>query len=92
MDEQRCCVHAYISGKVQGVWFRAFTRKQALAANVTGWAKNLSDGRVEVMLAGDEEQISRVIDQIRIGPPLARVTDILQQTLPYEEFSDFSTH
>ncbi len=91
MDEQRCCVHAYISGKVQGVWFRAYTRKQALAANVTGWAKNLRDGRVEVMLAGNEEQISQVMDQIRVGPPLAEVTDILQQTLPYQEFSDFST-
>ncbi len=56
-NDKQCCVHAFVSGRVQGVWFRAFTKKQSMKVHVTGWAKNLADGRVEVMLAGSSKNI-----------------------------------
>ena len=87
----RCCVHAYVSGRVQGVWFRAFTREQAQARGVTGWARNLPDGRVEVMLEGTEADVNAVLDTLRQGPPLAQVTDLLQETVALQHFDSFTT-
>lgn len=87
----RCCIHAYVSGRVQGVWFRAFTREQALARSVTGWARNLPDGRVEVMLEGAETDVNAVLDALRQGPPLAQVTDLLQESVELQHFEAFTT-
>jgi len=56
----KICVHSFVSGKVQGVWFRQSTKEQALKQDVTGWAKNLSDGRVEVLLCGDVDAVGKV--------------------------------
>ena len=70
------CLHGFVSGRVQGVSFRAFVREQALAAGVTGWAKNLADGRVEVLLCGDAGAVRRVAEALRGGPPLARVDEV----------------
>ena len=54
------CMHLVISGRVQGVWFRRFTQEQAQANNVSGWVRNLSDGRVEALLCGDERSVRHV--------------------------------
>lgn len=69
----RQCLRGLVSGRVQGVSFRAFVREQALAAGVDGWAKNLADGRVEVLLCGDAAAVRRVAQALHDGPPLARV-------------------
>lgn len=90
MGSQDICVHAYISGRVQGVWFRAFTRENALAMNVVGWAKNLPDGRVEVMLQGLSDAVDAVLEALRRGPPLARVTDLWQERVAPQTFNGFS--
>ena len=63
----------FVSGRVQGVWFRESCREQALAAGVTGWARNLSDGRVEVVLEGPPAAVERVVAWCREGPPRARI-------------------
>lgn len=76
----RQCLHGFVSGRVQGVSFRAFVRAQALAAGVTGWAKNRADGRVEVLLCGDCVAVQQVADALREGPPLARVDDVALTT------------
>ena len=55
------CVKCLVSGKVQGVFFRASTREQALSLGITGYARNMADGRVEVMACGDRD----AIDQLR---------------------------
>lgn len=65
-----------VSGRVQGVWYRAFTRERAVAAGVTGWARNLSDGRVEVVLYGVSETVDHVATALLAGPPGARVDAI----------------
>lgn len=77
-------------GRVQGVWFRAFTREQANAEGLTGWVRNLPDGSVEALFEGEEETIKRAIEKCRQGPPSARVdqVDIAWQEIN-SEFASF---
>lgn len=65
-----------VSGKVQGVFFRASTRQQALQLGLRGQARNLPDGRVEVLVAGDSEAIETLASWLRHGPPLAEVESV----------------
>jgi acylphosphatase len=65
-----------VSGKVQGVWFRASTRDQANTLGLRGYARNLADGRVEVLAAGDDAAIDRLAAWLRQGPPQARVVEL----------------
>lgn len=69
-------VRVIFHGRVQGVWFRAFTREQASAAKLTGWVRNLPNGSVEALFAGEEETINQVIEKCRQGPPSAQVENI----------------
>ena len=62
-----------VSGRVQGVAFRACTRAQAIGLGLRGYARNLLDGRVEVLAVGDAEAIEHLAEWLRHGPPLARV-------------------
>jgi acylphosphatase len=64
----------YVSGRVQGVWFRESCRDEALAAGgVAGWVRNLADGRVEVVLEGPSEAVDRVVRWCHRGPRSAHV-------------------
>lgn len=62
-----------VRGKVQGVWFRASTREVALRLGLRGYARNLADGRVEVLASGDALALESLASWLRQGPPLARV-------------------
>ena len=62
-----------VCGRVQGVWFRASTREQALQLGLRGYASNLADGRVEVLVVGDADAIEQLATWLQRGPPLARV-------------------
>lgn len=76
-------VHRYlVSGKVQGVWFRASTREQALALGLRGYARNLPDGRVEVVVAGGHDTVAQLAAWLQAGPPLARVETIERKEEP----------
>ena len=68
--------HVFVSGHVQGVFFRGHTQRRANALNVTGWVRNLPDGRVEVVVEGEESAVRRVVSWCREGPPNALVTDV----------------
>lgn len=82
--------HVLISGTVHGVFFRAETRKKAEEVGVTGWVRNLYDGRVEVVFEGEKEKVDQMIAWCRKGPPLARVEDITVKWEPYQDqFADF---
>jgi acylphosphatase len=65
-----------IRGKVQGVWFRASTREQAQRLGLRGHARNLDDGRVEVLAVGDSDAIDTLAHWLAQGPPNARVDDV----------------
>ena len=84
-------VHVYISGRVQGVFFRAETQRAAKGFNLTGWIRNISDGRVEALFEGEDESVDKMLDWCHIGPPAARVEEVLITEEPYTgEFHDFS--
>jgi len=83
-------IHAVISGLVQGIFFRSNTRTLAIQLNLTGWVRNLRDGRVEVVAEGEKENIDKLIQFLRKGPPGARVEKIEIKTEEYkDEFKDF---
>lgn len=65
--------HLWISGRVQGVNFRASTRDQARGAGVSGWVRNLDDGRVEAVFEGPRSAVQRVVSWCYSGPGYARV-------------------
>lgn len=75
MDRQRQIV-ALARGRVQGVGYRAFCADIAMRMGVRGYAKNLPDGRVEVVGEGDEGTLRQFIDRLREGPAFARVDDV----------------
>ena len=80
----------YIIGYVQGVFFRHETRRLASRLGVTGWVKNLSDGRVEALFEGEKDLVEKVIEFCRQGPPNAEVQNIEIHWEPWrDEFNDF---
>ena len=82
--------HLVISGRVQGVCFRYYTRQTAKKNDVTGWVRNLPDGRVEALIEGEEPAVAATLNWCRQGPDLARVDQIDMSELPATgEFADF---
>lgn len=69
-------LHVFVSGRVQGVFFRDSTRAKALELGVAGWVRNLPDGRVEAVFEGSREAVEAMARWCRSGPPLARVDDV----------------
>jgi acylphosphatase len=69
-------VHAVVSGRVQGVCFRAATVEAASRAGVRGWVRNLPGRQVEAVLQGERAAVEKVLDFLRTGPPMAQVIDV----------------
>lgn len=65
-----------VTGRVQGVFFRAWTREEARRLAVAGWVRNCSDGSVQAHVEGEAEAVERLIELMREGPPGARVDDL----------------
>ncbi len=82
-------IHCYVSGQVQGVWYRATAQKQANSLGITGWAKNLPDGRVEVLAFGEAEPMQAFYTWLKVGPELAKVTDVSYEEVPHEVHDRF---
>lgn len=78
-----------ITGRVQGVFFRAWTRDEARSLGVKGWVRNCGDGAVEAHLEGDEGQVDELIRRMRHGPPHARVVDVDVNDAPAENADRF---
>ena len=88
MSNQR--IRIIVTGKVQGVFFRQALKVMAKKNNVFGWVKNLKDGRVEAVLEGDEEKVSRLVEWAHGGPANARVEDVEIHNEKFSsEFSKF---
>lgn len=67
-------IHIWISGRVQGIFFRANTRRKAMNLNIKGWVKNLEDGRVEVVIEGSNADVKKMLEFLKKGPFGAKVT------------------
>ena len=84
MRNMNARAHVFVSGSVQGVFFRVETRSEAVKRNVAGWVRNTSEGRVEAIFEGEKADVEQLIDFCRRGPPGARVTEIDVQ---WEEYT-----
>ncbi len=83
-------VKGNVRGRVQGVSFRAFVREKAEQRNLKGWAKNLEDGSVEVVLQGDRKAVNLVQHLVSEGPPRADVRSLHWSIDEYRDIDDFS--
>ena len=73
---EKARAHLFIDGRVQGVFYRAFTRELALGLGLSGWVRNLRDGRVEAVFEGEKKVVEQAIRECYAGPPGARVSNI----------------
>jgi acylphosphatase len=90
-DSKKTRAHVFISGKVQGVYFRQNTKQVATGHGVNGWVRNLPDGRVEAVFEGNEMNVNKVIEWCHVGPPKSKVEDVSVKFQKYTgEFVDFS--
>lgn len=83
-------VRCLVSGRVQGVFFRASTRHQAERLGLTGFAANLPDGRVEVVACGESGAVGRLKAWLAKGPPGSRVTGVACEAATVQEYRDFT--
>ena len=85
------CRRCFVSGRVQGVYFRASTAARARKLGITGHARNLDDGRVEVLACGEQAAVDALCEWLWEGPPGARVTDVRIEAMtvdPPERFTE----
>lgn len=88
MDDARA--HLFVSGLVQGVGYRYYAMRKANAYGVSGFAKNLMDGRVEVVVEGSRSMVEQFISDLKVGPMSAHVTDMrIEWDNPTFEFEGF---
>jgi len=84
-------LQATVHGRVQGVFFRAFTTQRARELGLTGYVRNLPDGTVEVQVEGERNQLEKLVDHLKVGPPGAMVkkvvTDWSEYTASYSIFN-----
>lgn len=84
-------IRAIVSGKVQGVGFRIYTRAQARQLGISGFVRNLRNGKVEIVAAGQAERIGKLVKWAQSGSPSAQVNNLQLEDMEYidEEFRDF---
>ena len=81
-------IRLYVTGTVQGIFYRAFVKENAEKLNVKGFVRNLEDGRVEVFLEGNPEEIKKIIELCKKGPKHSIIKNIEEKV---ERFQDFKT-
>ena len=81
---------AHISGKVQGVFFRASSQQQAIEYGLSGYARNLADGEVEVLMCGEQQNVDKMLEWLSHGPPQAVVEDVKSKQVPWQDHNHFS--
>lgn len=84
------CRHFRVSGRVQGVFFRAATEAAARRLGLTGWVRNLPDGSVELLACGEETKLGELEQWLWQGPPRARVERVQVSEVPPQSFGDFT--
>ena len=82
-------VHVRVSGKVQGVYYRAFTREKAIALGVKGWVRNVPGGGVEAVLEGERKQVGELLKSMKSGPTGSLVLGMELSELEAKGYEDF---
>jgi acylphosphatase len=84
--------HVFVSGRVQGVCYRMYACEEAERLGITGWVRNLHDGKVEIVAEGEEASLDKFVEWCRLGSPHARVTDVrTEYSESTGEFDEFGT-
>lgn len=81
---------AHVSGRVQGVFFRVSSQQKAIDYGLSGYARNLADGDVEVFISGEEENVEKMLTWLKDGPEKAEVTQMQKKQVDWQEHSFFS--
>jgi acylphosphatase len=90
MKSEKARCHVLVSGRVQGVFFRQNTLERAKALGLKGWVRNTEDGKVEAVFEGEREKIEKILEWMRIGPPMAKVENSKIKWEDFKgEFEDF---
>lgn len=90
MTQEKIGIHCFVAGKVQGVWFRVSTQDMASDLGLTGWVRNVADGRVEVRAFGERDKLERLHVWLKEGPELAEVIDVTYEEVPWEKHERFA--
>jgi len=90
--DKRVCFRCLVAGRVQGVFFRAATREQAQRLGLMGYARNLVDGRVDVLACGEPDSVGQLREWLHTGPPAAEVTAIACEPTAFQHLNGFDTH
>jgi acylphosphatase len=83
------CIHFTVSGRVQGVYFRASTQEQAQQLGLVGWIRNTDDGDVEGVAQGDSNDLDLLVEWLHLGPPQANVEQVKVNTIAAGKFQEF---
>ena len=89
VSEIKMGIHCFASGRVQGVWYRASTQEEAKALGLTGWARNLPDGTVEVVAFGEKEKVMQLYRWLQRGPKMAKVDAVSCDEIAWQEYVGF---
>ena len=89
MAEETATYLVRIDGRVQGVWYRAWTKEEATKRNVAGWVRNRKDGSVEILISGAPSDVQEMLKAFHDGPPAARVDAVTAETAPAPEGTAF---
>lgn len=81
---------AHVSGKVQGVFFRASSQQVAIDCGLSGYARNLADGDVEVLMCGEQEKVDQMLEWLEHGPPQAEVDGLQKKQVQYQPHNFFA--
>jgi Acylphosphatases len=91
IPDENARIHIIVSGRVQGVFFRDFTRRHAQNLGITGWVRNLPNGEVEIIAEGKRSKLLSLIEAVKIGPQYAQVKDCKVNWEEYKgEFASFT--
>jgi acylphosphatase len=86
-DDDQVARHVWVSGRVQGVGFRWYATHEAQKRGLGGWVRNRTDGRVELLVCGEHEQVASMLNWLRVGPSTAHV-----ESIEVEESDEWSDH
>lgn len=88
--QNKICMRYIISGRVQGVFYRASAQAEANRLGLNGWARNLATGQVEVLACGEQEKVALLYDWLQKGPELAQVEKVEGEEMPWQEHARFA--